>query len=239
MPFRVGATGSGEEERLCLTTGLLGTLSQRSAWAGRALEVSPSPVYGARLLSGLRAQPSRGFKSRHLRPDQGECRRGRSWPARRSDTLVSLLGHPSEGLRGTHRRHNTGGDLPADRVRHVVISSRHRRAGPAQNDITSHERCERAGPGLRIKRSAVQGFGPPVPTSADDRAGLRTDLGESNQEQQSTAAWAWRCGIPVAHVLTPLSKPQGIRPAPPTSAQRWLCRRARGRGYPSRRHPGA
>jgi hypothetical protein len=31
------------------------------------LEVSPSPVYGARLLSGLRAQPSRGFKSRHLR----------------------------------------------------------------------------------------------------------------------------------------------------------------------------
>ena len=31
------------------------------------LEVSPSPVYGARLLSGLRANPSRGFKSRHLR----------------------------------------------------------------------------------------------------------------------------------------------------------------------------
>ena len=30
-------------------------------------EASPSPVYGARLLSGLRAQPSRGFKSRHLR----------------------------------------------------------------------------------------------------------------------------------------------------------------------------
>jgi hypothetical protein len=31
------------------------------------LEVSPSPVYGARLLSGLRVMPSRGFKSRHLR----------------------------------------------------------------------------------------------------------------------------------------------------------------------------
>ena len=31
------------------------------------LEVSPSPVYGARLLSGLRVIPSRGFKSRHLR----------------------------------------------------------------------------------------------------------------------------------------------------------------------------
>ena len=30
-------------------------------------EASPSPVYGARLLSGLRAQPSRGFKSRRLR----------------------------------------------------------------------------------------------------------------------------------------------------------------------------
>ena len=30
-------------------------------------EVSPSPVYGARLLSGLRVVPSRGFKSRHLR----------------------------------------------------------------------------------------------------------------------------------------------------------------------------
>jgi hypothetical protein len=32
-----------------------------------SVEVSPSPVYGARLLSGLRANPSRGFKSRHLR----------------------------------------------------------------------------------------------------------------------------------------------------------------------------
>ena len=36
-----------------------GSFSQR--------EASPSPVYGARLLSGLRAQPSRGFKSRRLR----------------------------------------------------------------------------------------------------------------------------------------------------------------------------
>ena len=35
-------------------------------------EVSPSPVYGARLLSGLRANPSRGFKSRHLRGDLAE-----------------------------------------------------------------------------------------------------------------------------------------------------------------------
>ena len=31
------------------------------------LEVSPSPVYGARLLSGFGAQPHRWFKSRHLR----------------------------------------------------------------------------------------------------------------------------------------------------------------------------
>ena len=31
------------------------------------MEVSPSPVYGARLLSGLRVKPSREFKSRHLR----------------------------------------------------------------------------------------------------------------------------------------------------------------------------
>jgi hypothetical protein len=30
-------------------------------------EASPSPVYGARLLSGLRVIPSRGFKSRRLR----------------------------------------------------------------------------------------------------------------------------------------------------------------------------
>ena len=45
-------------------------------WGGRPcrcrrwtiLEVSPSPVYGARLLSGFGAQPHRGFKSRHLRP---------------------------------------------------------------------------------------------------------------------------------------------------------------------------
>ena len=34
------------------------------------LEVSPSPVYGARLLSGLRLKTSRGFKSRHLRQNQ-------------------------------------------------------------------------------------------------------------------------------------------------------------------------
>ena len=33
----------------------------------RCREASPSPVYGARLLSGLRVQPSRGFKSRRLR----------------------------------------------------------------------------------------------------------------------------------------------------------------------------
>ena len=37
-----------------------------SLWSA-VLEVSPSPVYGARLLSGLRVIPSRGFKSRHLR----------------------------------------------------------------------------------------------------------------------------------------------------------------------------
>ena len=40
----------------------LGDAAQRGG-----VEVSPSPVYGARLLSGLRVIPSRGFKSRHLR----------------------------------------------------------------------------------------------------------------------------------------------------------------------------
>src|SRR3712207_7658136 len=48
--------------------------SQRSARRFAFLEVSPSPVYGARLLSGLRAQPSRGFKSRHLRQDRKSTR---------------------------------------------------------------------------------------------------------------------------------------------------------------------
>src|ERR687893_105761 len=62
---------------LCLGPWAAGTLAQRSAPAGRALEGSPSPVYGARLLSGLRAQPSRGFKSRHLPHHQGE-RSGRA-----------------------------------------------------------------------------------------------------------------------------------------------------------------
>ena len=39
----------------------------RNGYGWRPLEVSPSPVYGARLLSGFGAQPHRGFKSRHLR----------------------------------------------------------------------------------------------------------------------------------------------------------------------------
>jgi hypothetical protein len=60
----------------------------------RTLEASPSPVYGARLLSGLRAQPSRGFKSRRLRSHQGK--RDRRWsrpPGSESGSgaLVSLL----------------------------------------------------------------------------------------------------------------------------------------------------
>src|SRR4051794_31143354 len=48
------------------------------------MEVSPSPVYGARLLSGLRLKTSRGFKSRHLR-------RGRT-------------GEPEAGLRRVSKR---------------------------------------------------------------------------------------------------------------------------------------
>ena len=36
------------------------------------MEASPSPVDGARLLSGLRVTPSRGFKSRRLRSTQDE-----------------------------------------------------------------------------------------------------------------------------------------------------------------------
>ena len=43
-----------------------GTSGMGNLWPA-VLEVSPSPVYGARLLSGLRVIPSRGFKSRHLR----------------------------------------------------------------------------------------------------------------------------------------------------------------------------
>jgi hypothetical protein len=50
---------------------------------GSFLEVSPSPVYGARLLSGLRAQPSRGFKSRHLRPDQAKRSKAKAARKRR------------------------------------------------------------------------------------------------------------------------------------------------------------
>jgi hypothetical protein len=42
-------------------------------------EASPSPVYGARLLSGLRAQPSRGFKSRRLRHYDGQPFRATAW----------------------------------------------------------------------------------------------------------------------------------------------------------------
>src|SRR3712207_2491656 len=68
--------------------------SQRSARRFAFLEVSPSPVYGARLLSGLRAQPSRGFKSRHLRSHKGKrCvdRHERPGSGVRIRVLVSLL----------------------------------------------------------------------------------------------------------------------------------------------------
>ena len=61
-------------------------------------EASPSPVYGARLLSGLRAQPSRGFKSRRLRHYDGQpLRRLQELAARTS--LIKLA-----AVRGRRRR---------------------------------------------------------------------------------------------------------------------------------------
>src|SRR5215217_7299835 len=57
------------------------------------LEVSPSPVYGARLLSGLRVIPSRGFKSRRLR----QCSRAPP-PATRCRT-VGPVAHRSPAAR--------------------------------------------------------------------------------------------------------------------------------------------
>ena len=42
--------------------------------------MSPSPVYGARLLSGFGGQPHRGFKSRHLRRDKQKRRPGGRHP---------------------------------------------------------------------------------------------------------------------------------------------------------------
>ena len=65
MRFSRGMQVAGQ---LCFAYPQVGSLAQRSATAERVVwEASPSPVYGARLLSGLRAQPSRGFKSRRLR----------------------------------------------------------------------------------------------------------------------------------------------------------------------------
>ena len=54
----------GFASRIVGSVVLPSVLPKRSVGYG---EASPSPVYGARLLSGLRAQPSRGFKSRRLR----------------------------------------------------------------------------------------------------------------------------------------------------------------------------
>ncbi len=59
--------------------------------------MSPSPVYGARLLSGLRVTPSRGFKSRHLRPTVPLDATSAALPfpltpPPRSDILLTMLG---------------------------------------------------------------------------------------------------------------------------------------------------
>ncbi len=63
----------------------------RPVACARCLEVSPSPVYGARLLSGLRVIPSRGFKSRHLRQIMSRPRtRPGCGAARHSGTDCSL-----------------------------------------------------------------------------------------------------------------------------------------------------
>jgi hypothetical protein len=56
-------TRIGFASRIVLSVVLPSVLSRAFDYG----EASPSPVYGARLLSGLRAQPSRGFKSRRLR----------------------------------------------------------------------------------------------------------------------------------------------------------------------------
>ena len=60
----IGVMLIGFASRSVRSVVLPSALPQPSVWYG---EASPSPVYGARLLSGLRAQPSRGFKSRRLR----------------------------------------------------------------------------------------------------------------------------------------------------------------------------
>ncbi len=65
--FRLPPAGRAALTALCARCG-------DKVWGRRLgdVEVSPSPVYGARLLSGLRVTPSRGFKSRHLRHLIGE-----------------------------------------------------------------------------------------------------------------------------------------------------------------------
>ena len=79
-------------------------------------EASPSPVYGARLLSGLRAHPSRGFKSRRLRqpsigPSLEPRGRSRSAAGRRRQRVARLqknamqLSEPTIDCRLVHRWH--------------------------------------------------------------------------------------------------------------------------------------
>ena len=61
-----GACASRKIDRL-LGHVVIGKVARPSAVVGRLMGRPRLAVYGARLLSGLRAQPSRGFKSRRLR----------------------------------------------------------------------------------------------------------------------------------------------------------------------------
>ena len=74
-------------------------------------EASPSPVYGARLLSGLRAQPSRGFKSRRLRHyDRGRFADCRSPPLIFVDEFIVVAGDEGGEF--------SGGGQSGDQYRH-------------------------------------------------------------------------------------------------------------------------
>ena len=76
---------SRARRRLCGGRAKSLTLSRRPGAATLPVvtEVSPSQVYGARLLSGFGAQPHRGFKSRHLRRDVAGHRNSPESTARR------------------------------------------------------------------------------------------------------------------------------------------------------------
>ena len=73
---------SRARRRLCGGRAKSLTLSRRPGAATLPVvtEVSPSQVYGARLLSGFGAQPHREFKSRHLRQHKRKRRPGARRP---------------------------------------------------------------------------------------------------------------------------------------------------------------